>query len=207
MSPTALSPSEDALTELALAGARRFTLEQYHKMLETGIFMDGDRVELIEGYILEKHVRNPPHESSLRRLTNRFGRYLPATGWCLQIQGAVTLPGESEPEPDGVVLRGADSDFDGRLPGASDIGLAVEVSDTSRGFDRRVKGLAYARAAIPVYWVINVADRVVEVYTDPDPAASPPAYRTRTEYRPGQDLPIVLDGAAAGAIPVSELIP
>lgn len=207
MSPATTAPPDDELVELALSAARRFTKEQYYRMLETGIFVEGDPVELVEGYILEKHVRNPPHETTLRRLDNRFRRYLPADGYCFQCQGAISLPAENEPEPDGVVLRGADSDYDGVIPDAAGIAMAIEVSDTSRSFDRRIKGRAYARAGIPVYWLINVADRVFEVYTDPDPAVAPPAYRTRTDYRPGQDVPVVLDGTVVGSVPVSELLP
>jgi Uma2 family endonuclease len=207
MSTTTLSPPEDAVEMMALAGARRVTVEQYHKMHEAGIYMDGDRVELIEGYVLEKHVRNPPHEAALRRLNRRLPRHLPTDGWFLQLQGAVTLPADNEPEPDGVVLRGDETSYDHQHPGPADIGLAIEISDTSRAFDRRVKGRAYSRASIPVYWVINVVDRVIEVYTDPDTTALPPAYRTRTDYTPGQDVPLVLDGQTVAAIPVADLLP
>jgi Uma2 family endonuclease len=207
MTSAILSPPEDALELMAMAGARRVTVEQYHKMHEAGIYMDGDRVELIEGYVLEKHVRNPPHEAALRFLNRRPPRFLPATGWFLQLQGAVTLPADNEPEPDGVILRGDETSYDTRHPGPADIGLAIEISDTSRAFDRRVKGRAYSRACIPAYWVINVVDRVIEVYTDPNPAADPPAYRTRTDYAPGTSVPLVLDGTTVASIPVADLLP
>ena len=207
MSPATTAPPDDELVELGLSAARRFTRDEYYKLLDAGFFAEGDPIELVEGYILEKEVRKPPHETTLRRLTNRVPRYIPGSGWCVQIQGAISLPMDNEPEPDGVVLRGADSDYDGRIPGAADVVLAIEVSDSSRSIDRRVKGRAYARAGIPVYWLINVADRVFEVYTDPDPAATPPAYRTRTDYRPGQDVPVVLDRQTVATIPVADLLP
>jgi Uma2 family endonuclease len=207
MSTVVDSPPENALEMMALAGARRVTLDQYHKMHQAGIYMDGDRVELIEGYVLEKHVRNPPHEASLRRLNRRLPRHLPAVGWFLQLQGAVTLPADNEPEPDGVVLRGDETSYDHQHPGPADIGLAIEISDTSRAFDRRVKGRAYSRAGIPTYWVINVVDRVIEVYTDPDASIEPPVYRTRTDFTPGMDLPLVLDGTTVATIPVADLLP
>jgi Uma2 family endonuclease len=190
---------------LSLAGFRRWTVAEYHKMIESGLLMEGEPVELLEGYLVEKHVRNPPHESSLRRMTNRLPGRLPG-GWFLQVQGAVSFP-DSEPEPDGAALRGSDTDYDGRIPVAADIGVVIEVSDSSLQFDRCDKGRIYAREGIPVYWVVNVADRQVEVYTDPDPAANPPAYRTRTDHPPGDSVPIVLDGQPAGSIPVSDLIP
>jgi Uma2 family endonuclease len=189
---------------LSLAGFKRFTPAQYHALIHSGIIMEGEPVELLEGYLVEKGMRNPPHEMSLRRMTARLPRHL--SGWFLQVQGAIAL-GESEPEPDGVLLRGDETACDGRLPTPADIGLVIEISDSTLAFDRRDKGRIYARAGIPVYWIVNVAERQVEVYTDPDTAAEPPAYRARTDYKPGDAVPITLDGQAVGSIPASELLP
>ncbi len=124
----------------------------------------------------------------------------------LRIQCAVAL-GDSEPEPDGSIVRGDDTSYDTRLPNATDFGIVIEVSDSSLAFDRRDKGRIYARAGIPVYWIINVADKVVEVYSDPESTANPPGYRSRKDYRPGDDVPLELDGQVVAAIPVSELLP
>jgi Uma2 family endonuclease len=188
---------------LSLAGFRKITPAQYHKLIDSGVIYEGEPIELLEGYLVEKHVRNPPHEMALRRLTARLQPLTP--GWFIQIQGAVAL-GDSEPEPDGAAIRGDETSCDGRLPAPADLGLVIEISDSSLAFDRRDKGRIYARAGIPVYWIVNVADRQIEVYTDPDPAAQPPAYRARTDYRPGDQLPITLDAKQVGTIPVSELL-
>jgi Uma2 family endonuclease len=189
---------------LSAAGFKRFTPAQYHALIHSGVIQEGEPVELLEGYLVEKGMRNPPHEMSLRRLTARLPPRV--SGWFLQIQGAIAL-GESEPEPDGVLLRGDETSCDGRLPTGTDIGLVIEISDSTLAFDRRDKGRIYARAGIPVYWILNVADRQIEVYTNPDPAADPPAYRTRTDYHPGHTVPITLDGAAAGTIAATDLLP
>jgi Uma2 family endonuclease len=189
---------------LSLAGFKRFTPAQYHALIHSGIIQEGEAVELLEGYLVEKGMRNPPHEMSLRRLAARLPRHVP--GWFLQIQGAISL-GASEPEPDGVLLRGDETACDGRLPTAADMGLVIEVSDSTLTFDRRDKGRIYARAGIPVYWIVNVADRQIEVYSDPDTAANPPEYRTRTDYKPGDAVPVTLDGQVVGTIPASELLP
>ncbi len=202
--PTLPPAAPPTLDLLSLTGLKRLTPAQYHQMGDAGIIMEGDRIELLEGYLVEKPMRNPRHEAGLRRLSVRLPRKLPG-GWTLQIQGAVQF-GDSEPEPDGAILRGDETACDGRLPTVADVVLLIEVSDTSLVFDRREKGRIYARAGVPVYWVVNVDDRQVEVYTDPDQLASPPAYRTRTDYLPGQDLPIVLDGQPVGTIPVADLI-
>jgi Uma2 family endonuclease len=187
-----------------VAGFRKFTPAQYHRLIDTGIILEGEPIELLEGYLVEKHVRNPPREMALRRMTARLPRHLP--GWFLQVQGAVAL-GASEPEPDGAVLRGDETSCDGRLPAPSDLGLVIEISDSSLDFDRREKGRIYARAGIPVYWIVNVVDGQVEVYADPDTAANPPAYRARTDYKPGDQLPVVLDCKQAATILVAELLP
>ena len=189
---------------LSVAGFKRFTPEEYHKLADAGIIMEGEPFELLEGYLVEKPVRKSPHEDALRRLTGRLPRRLPADRF-LQIQGAVAL-GESEPEPDGAILRGDETVCDGRLPTPADICLVAEVSDSSLAFDRRDKGRIYARAGIPVYWIINVVDRQIEVYSDPQPTA-PPAYATHTNYPAGQDVPIVLDGQAVASIPAADLLP
>lgn len=190
---------------LSVAGFRKLTPAQYHKLIDTGIIMEGEPIELLEGYMVEKAVRNPPHEMSLRRLTARFPRLLPP-GWFVQVQGAIAL-GESEPEPDGAVLRGDETTCDGRLPTAADVAALIEVSDSTLAFDRRDKGRIYARAGIPVYWIINIPERQIEVYTNPDPAANPPAYTTRTDYIISDAVPVVLDGGTVATIPVADLIP
>jgi Uma2 family endonuclease len=160
---------------LSLAGFKRFTAAQYHSLIHSGIIMEGEAVELLEGYLVEKGMRNPPHDMALRRLTVRLPRHV--TGWFLQIQGAIAL-GESEPEPDGAFLRGDETACDGRSPTAADIGSVIEISDSTLAFDRRDKGRIYARVGIPVYWIVNVVDRHVEVYTDPDTATEPSRPRT-----------------------------
>jgi Uma2 family endonuclease len=190
---------------LSAAGFKRFTPAQYHALIHSGVIQEGEPIELLEGYLVEKGMRNPPHDGAITRLTNRLPGHLPP-GWVGRFQCATSL-GESEPEPDGAVVRGDFASYDNHLPTAADIGLVVEVSDSTLAFDRRDKGRIYARAGIPVYWIVNVADRQVEVYADPDPAAGPPAYRARTDYRPGDAVPITLAGAAVGTIAVSELLP
>lgn len=204
MSLSTVFPSPDVLDLLAAMGARRFSVAQYHTMHDAGILMEGDRVELLDGYLVEKPMRNPPHDVTLQRLTKRLVR-LGLVGWETRIQSAVSFQ-QSEPEPDAAVVRGDECTYETRHPEPGDFGLVIEVSDSSLLFDRRVKGRMYAEVRIPAYWIVNVVDRQVEVYTDPDPAAAP-AYLTRTDYRPGDDVPIVLDGRAVGTIPVADLLP
>lgn len=184
---------------------RLFTRAEYHKMLDAGILYSGEPVELLEGLVMRKMSRNTPHEASLRRLNARLPKYLPV-GWFLQLQGAVGLAG-SEPEPDGAVLRGDETSYDTHHPEPSDIGFVIEVADTSLTSDRRDKGRMYARDGISVYWIVNVSDGWVEVYTEPDPTTDPPVYRTRTDFPIGQVVPLVLDGVTVAVLPVADLFP
>jgi Uma2 family endonuclease len=86
--------------------------------------------------------------------------------------------------------------------------MVGEVADTSLPTDRTIKLRAYARAGIPIYWVVNLVDRQVEVYTDPfTPPTGDPHYRTRTDYGPGQSVPLVVAGATVGSIPVDAVLP
>ena len=188
-----------------LAGFRRFTVAEYHAMLRAGILAEGEPVELIEGCLVRKMTKHPPHESTLNRLRKRLDRLLPP-GWDSRIQGAITLP-DSEPEPDYVAVRGGDADYDARHPGPADVGLIAEVADSSLAVDRTDAHRIYARAGLPVYWIVNIPDRQIEVYTDPRPAADPPAYATRRDYLVGDGVPVVLDGARVGAVAVADVLP
>jgi Uma2 family endonuclease len=162
-------------------------------------------VELLDGYLVNRMPQNPPHASCTQRLNRWLIRTAPP-GWVVRVQLPVTLS-TSEPEPDAAIARGDDHAFDTRHPQAADFGIVVEVANTSLILDRQEKGRLYAQSGIPVYWIINLIERIVEVYTDPDPTTTPPAYRTRTDYPPGQAVPIVLDGQTVGQIPVDDLLP
>jgi Uma2 family endonuclease len=203
MTPSTGQPTPPGL--LAAAGFFRLTVDEYHRMIEANILTTDDRVELLDGYLVNKMPQNSPHGSTLERLTEDLTRLKPA-GWRVRIQSPITLA-RSEPEPDAAVVRGDRHTFDARHPGGSDFGVVIEVADSSLALDRREKGRLYAEAGIPVYWIVNVANRQIEVYADPNTAADPPAYRTRTDYPPGDAVPVVLDGAAVGTIAVSELLP
>jgi Uma2 family endonuclease len=113
----------------------------------------------------------------------------------------VRIPDYDEPEPDVAIVRGSDADYRHRLPLPADVGLAVEVSAKNPSADRQ-QGNFYARGDIPVYWIINLIDRQVEVYTDPTPAG----YATRTDFLSGQQVPVVIDGQQIGLMVVDDIL-
>jgi len=184
---------------------RKFTVTEYHKMIEAGILTTDDRVELLEGYVVNKMPQNTPHSSTIGRLQDDFLGRVPAI-WKVRVQLPITCYA-SEPEPDLAIVRGDRRTLDFRNPIGADFGIVIEVVDSSLAKDRNDKGRMYAQVGIPVYWIVNLLDGLVELYTDPQSSAVPSRYGTQNDYFPGQDIPIVLDGQTVATIPVSDLLP
>ncbi len=184
----------------------RLSVADYHAMIAAGILKSGAKVKLVEGLLVRMPMsRNPPHDGSLGLLEDRLRRLLP-DGWVVRGQKAVTLP-TGEPEPDVCVAVGPlDRDL-AHHPGPAEIGLVCEVSDTTLRTDHGPKLRDYARAGIPVYWVVNLVSGEVEVYTDPHtPARRRPKYRSLATYTAGQAVPVLLAGLAVGAVAVSDIL-
>ncbi|HEY7311695.1 MAG TPA: Uma2 family endonuclease [Gemmataceae bacterium] len=184
---------------------RRFTVDEYHRMMHNGILAAGDPCELLDGWIVPKMTRSPLHGLALGFAEDEIERRLP-TGWFRRSQSAVTTT-ESEPEPDLAVVRGRRRDYNTQHPTPANTGLVVEIADSSLAQDRGVKGPLYARAAIPVYWIVNLVDRTLEVYTDPTGPDPAPGYRQRQDYLAGNLVPLVLDGIEIDRIAVADLLP
>ncbi len=201
MTPSTVQPA----TYGDAAALARFSVARYQRMIETGVLTAEDKVELLENWVVLKMPRNPPHDSTLQQMLRPLLRPLPY-GWDLRIQAAITLT-DSQPEPDFAVVRGSAVDYRSRHPGPDDIGLVVEVADSSLLRDQRDKTRIYARAGIPCYWIVNLVDLRIEVYTQPSGPAPAPAYGAFQTYRPGDDVPVVLDGNPVGTVPVTDLLP
>jgi Uma2 family endonuclease len=182
----------------------RFTVQQYRRMVETGILSENDMVELLEGWIVAKMTHNPPHDAAVN-LTRCVIEPLLASGWHVRVQSAITT-GDSEPEPDIAVVRGSLRRYVQSHPRPADIGLLIEVAETSLLEDRIDKGRLYARARIPIYWIVNIPERQVEIYTDPKGGKSP-AYRRRHDYGINDKLPLVIDGQEIARIAVKSCLP
>ena len=188
-----------------MAGFRRFSVSEYHKLIEIGVLTEDDNLELLEGYLVYKMARYPPHDASLQLTNDALTAVLPPN-WRLRIQSAITLP-ESEPEPDIAVVRGDARTYTTRHPGQIDIGTLVEVSDSTLACDRIDKGRIYAHANITCYWIVNLVNRQIEVYTQPSGPVAAPAYAHQATYRPGDSVPLVLDGVTVATIPVNDILP
>ena len=173
-------------------------------MAELGVLGEDDHVELLEGWILYKMTRNPPHDVAIALASKTLLRILPG-GWHVRPQSALTTE-DSQPEPDMAVARGGERDYLERHPSALDVANVIEVADTSLSRDRIDKGRLYARAGVAAYWIINLIDGRIEVYSDPTPSGTIPSYRTRTDFTRGQSVPLAI-GAQTLAVRVDDLLP
>ena len=148
----------------------RLSVAQYHTMLQVGILEEGDRIELLEGILVAKMTKNPPHRISTKLIREALENITP-DGWYVDSQEPITLV-DSEPEPDVVIIRGKTTDYRDRHPVAADVVLVIEVADSTLERDRTTKQRIYARAGIAIYWILNLRDRQLEVYTEPLAATS-----------------------------------
>lgn len=183
---------------------RRVTIEEYHRLADAGILTEDDRVELLEGLISPKMVHNPPHDAIVDLVDEAISSRLPA-GWRTRIQSAI-MTEDSEPEPDVVVVRGAARDYAARYPGPSNIGLLIEVAESSLSRDRDKRRI-YTRAGIGVYWIVNLVDACVEVYSHPSIASGEPVYTQSAKYVADNEIPLVLDDKELPSVPVADLLP
>jgi Uma2 family endonuclease len=183
----------------------RLSVEQYHAMIRAGILTEDDPIELLEGVLVAKMSKNPAHSTAKRLLLQALIRTLPA-GWFADEQEPITT-NDSEPEPDLAIIRGTPRDYNNRHPGPQDLWVVIEVAEASLRRDRGRKKRLYARAAVPVYWIVNLTDRQVEVYTDPTGPADEPDYRRQQNYGPSDTVPVVVGGAEVGRLTVSDLLP
>jgi Uma2 family endonuclease len=169
-------------TESLSPNRRRFTVDEYHRMIDAGILGEDEHVELLEGEIVEMSPQEKPHARALSKLNGCFGRFLTST-YAVRVQLPLTLP-DSEPEPDLAIVREEDEAAALRHPPTAL--LVVETASTSVRYDLKVKARLYAKAAIPEYWLVVVPKRTVEVLRDPDPKAG--VYRSRTTLTASETL-------------------
>src|SRR2546430_15706503 len=150
---------------------RRFTRAEYERLIDLGVFQPGEAIELIGGELMVAEPQGAPHYTAIRKtakaLEAAFG-----PGWDVRTEGPIGLDDDSEPEPDVAVVPGAPDDYSRAHP--SRPVLTVEVAESSLASDRHRKGSLYARAGLADYWVLNLVDRVLEVYREPIADAAAP---------------------------------
>ncbi len=183
----------------------RVSLERYHHMIDAGILIPDDRIELLDGILVTKMPKKSPHRIAANQTRDAVAAVLPP-GWHVQVQDPITLD-DSEPEPDLAVVRGRPADYPVGHPGPADVALVVEVADTSLARDRDWKKRIYARNGIPAYWIVNLVDRVLEVYTDPSGPVLTPDYGTARFLSATDRADVAVGGTVAGSVAVADLFP
>ena len=149
---------------------RLITVSDYYRMAETGILSPEDRLELIEGQIIEMPPIGSEHAGRVNSLNRLLVTALENRG-ILSVQNAVRLSDILEPQPDFAVLRPRQDYYASHTPTAQDVLLLIEVADTSLNYDKGVKTRLYARHGVAEFWIVNVKNRTVTVHRNPIDAA------------------------------------
>ena len=183
----------------------RLTVDRYQRMTEAGILTEKDRVFLWKGQLVTKMTKGRPHTVAVLRLTDALKRVVP-DGWYVEPEQPLRLNDLSVPEPDLKVVRGRIEDYV-NIPSSRDVPLVIEVAGTSLEEDRGEVMESYAAEAIPIYWIANITERRVEVYSIPVRAGNTARYSSCAIYGPGDEVSVVLDGQAVGQLAVSDLFP
>ena len=184
---------------------RRWKRVEYERLVDLGAFDDDEPVELIGGQLIVAEPKGSEHATGVEMAGDALRAALPA-GWIVRGQNPVSLDDESVPEPDIAVVGGSLADYRHAHPTRP--ALIIEVAETSLRFDRIEKGSLYARAGIADYWIVNLVDRVVEVYRDPGADVTAPygwRYMSVDRFSPSSSIAPI--GVPATPIPVAALLP
>jgi Uma2 family endonuclease len=183
---------------------KRWQSVEYQRLVDVGVF-EGEPLELIGGQLIVAEPQGSPHATAVGMAQDALAAAIPA-GWIVRIQAPLALDDESAPEPDVAVVRGSRADYRHAHPARP--ALIIEVAESSLAFDRVQKGSLYARAGIAGYWIVNLVDRVVEVYRDPGPDLTAPfgwRYSSVERFRPPATLTLL--ELPQATVPVAALLP
>jgi Uma2 family endonuclease len=152
--------------ELVEPAPHRFTVDEYYRMAETGVLAPDARVELLDGEIIDMAPIGPFHGGTVNSLIRLLGS--PAKGrWLVVVQNPVRLGPRSEPQPDFLLVKPVDDDYQSRHPIPEDVFLLIEVAESSLSYDRNRKIPAYGRAGIREVWIVNLLEKAIEVFREP----------------------------------------
>jgi Uma2 family endonuclease len=166
----------------------RLDIDAYYKMAEAGILKREDRVELIDGEIIDMAAIGSPHAALTNRLARLLIRIVDDATALVNVQSPLRLDSYNEPEPDLTLLRPRADAYRTSHPGASDVLLLIEVSDSSLAYDRGTKLALYAKFGVPEVWIVDLAGAAVELYRDPKEGT----YRSRERRMNGILAPVLL---------------
>jgi Uma2 family endonuclease len=176
-------------------------VDQYEQLGVAGV-LHGQPVELINGLLVRKMVKNPPHVLACEAMRDQLLPLVPR-GWRLTIEAPVRIPDYDEPEPDLAVVRGMRDEYKDRHPCPADLGILIEVADATLDRDRGEKLLAYARGRVQVYWIVNLVDRQLEIYT----SSTPTGYQEKRVLGHDEQVTVIIDDQEAGQFAVAAILP
>lgn len=191
-----------------------FTVAEFHKMLADGILADGAPVELIDGVIMQKNraaaggepmSHGERHAVGVARMQEMLQRHIDHSACHVRTQLPITLPPQSEPEPDLALVIGEDRRYLSMHPGPAEILLVIEVADSSLEYDRSTKQVIYAAAAVREYWIVDLVDDEIEVYRSPN--CEDRRYSHRVAHKIGEIISLPVSAEAAAELPVGDFIP
>ncbi|WP_165226756.1 Uma2 family endonuclease [Aquisphaera insulae] len=196
MSTVSTTGQAEATATARSAPPGRISLAEYEGWIDSGAIEEGAPIELFEGRLVRKMTKGRRHCASSVKGLQAIERMLPP-GWFVGTELPIRMPSSAGmPEPDLSVTRGEADDYLERAPGPADVALVVEIGDSSLFEDRR-RAAVFLAEGYPAYWVVNIPDRRLEVYT---PAG--------VEILPeGASVELILDGAAIARIAVADLLP
>jgi Uma2 family endonuclease len=183
----------------------RLSVDEYRRKAALGEFSVSKTFELLEGVVVPKARQTLRHETALENIQNVIGKLIPE-GWHLRVQQPMACS-DSQPEPDGAVVRNALDEYVNRPPQPSDVAMIIEVAEGSLKTDRQLKGRIYARAGITQYWVLDIIDNQLEVYTNASGPVQMPAYHEKRVYRVEDKLSLVIGLDDLGMVKVRDLLP
>lgn len=192
---------------------KRYAVDEFHALVETGRIKNRDRLELLEGWLVEKMPLNPYNNwlvDNLDKLLTAAESGVLADEWRVQTRVRICTT-DSELEPELVVVRKrrrgrAGAGGSAACPPASEVAIVMEVGDHRMPEVRTTKARVYARAGIPTYWIMQPDRRCIDVFTEPDgPDVVEPVYQLRKQVPARDALPVILDGTRVGAVPLKSV--
>ncbi len=169
---------------------RRFSLDEYHRLIEIGFLTNKDKLELLEGLLVMRPEISPLRAHTSSKLHRVFSPLYRRENTMLRIRGPISIHvSDSEPEPDLAIYAGSEADHWERHPHPYEVNLIAEIDDSSSGRNRSRKGRIYAHAGILEYWIVNLPDRSLELYRDPHtPLSGDAVYQTKLTLRHGDSI-------------------
>jgi Uma2 family endonuclease len=179
------------VTPAPVGPPKRWTIAEFDALVRDGHIREGSSTYLWDGEIIEPMAEKPPHLNAVTWLNRLLSARIPDGAWTIYLNAPLELKEGYKPQPDLLILWGPLDDYAARAPVPADVALLIEVADSSYPKDSGPFLRTYAASGIPVYWIVNILERRIEVYTDPvSVAGQTPGYALRASYGLDERVPL-----------------